>query len=108
MANRDLLRREDAADRISRVLGVSVARTRHPVAISEMDIRDGTLRPAGGQEHLSRIERLKSAEVAAVFNSSITQFQNFPISSLTVRGGSCALDHDADFGPFTAAHELRR
>ena len=37
VADGDLLRGEDAADRVSGVLGVSMARTSPPVAISEVD-----------------------------------------------------------------------
>src|SRR5580704_15033601 len=45
LANRNLLWREDAADRISRILGVRHPGTQQPMAISQVDSRDGTLRP---------------------------------------------------------------
>ena len=47
LANRNLLRREDAANRFLGVLGVSLARTQKSLAIPKMDRRDGALRKAG-------------------------------------------------------------
>jgi hypothetical protein len=44
MAHRDILRSEDDANRISGVLGISVAGARESVAISKVDRRDGSLR----------------------------------------------------------------
>ena len=51
LANRNLLRREDATDRLLGVLGVSVARAQEPLAVPQMDWRDGTLRKARANEN---------------------------------------------------------
>ena len=51
LANRNLLRREDATDRLLGVLGVSVARAQESLAVSQMDWRDGTLRKARAEEN---------------------------------------------------------
>ena len=48
----NLLRCEDAADWVPGVLGVCVARTLKPVAFSQVDGRDGTLRASQDQESL--------------------------------------------------------
>lgn len=40
LAHRDLLRRENAADRISGILGVSLERALESLAILEVDLRD--------------------------------------------------------------------
>src|SRR5580698_8575839 len=45
MAHRDLLRRQDDADRLPGVLGISVAGAYQPLAFSQVDRRDGPLRP---------------------------------------------------------------
>ncbi len=42
----DLLRGQDAADPLSRILGLRVAGAQQSLAFSEMDARDGALRPA--------------------------------------------------------------
>ncbi len=44
MAHRDLLRRQDDADRLYRVLGIFMERTIKYVAILEVDRRNGSLR----------------------------------------------------------------
>jgi len=44
MAHRNLLRRKDDADRLFRVLGFFVAGALQPLALSEVDRRDGPLR----------------------------------------------------------------
>ena len=51
LANRNLLRREDAANRLSGILGVSLARAQEPLAFPQMDRRDGTLRKARANEN---------------------------------------------------------
>ena len=51
LANRNLLRREDAANRLSGVLGISLARAQKPLAVPQMDWRDGTLRKAKANEN---------------------------------------------------------
>src|SRR4029077_2541279 len=48
VASRDLLRGQDAADRLSRILGVHVAGAQQSLAISEMDGRNRTLRASQG------------------------------------------------------------
>jgi len=45
MANRDLLWRENAADRLSGVLGIRLARAKQSLAVPQMDGGDGALRP---------------------------------------------------------------
>ena len=51
VANRNLLRREDAANRLSGILGISLARAQKPLAFPQMDWRDGTLRKARANEN---------------------------------------------------------
>src|SRR6266567_3509727 len=43
LANRNLLRREDAANRLFGVLGISLARTQESLAFLKMDRRNGAL-----------------------------------------------------------------
>src|SRR5580698_4478741 len=43
--NRDLYRCEDAPDRSAGILGIYLAGAPQPLALSEVDWRDGTLRP---------------------------------------------------------------
>jgi hypothetical protein len=49
------LRREDAADWVSGVLGISLAGAGTPLAVLEMDGRDGTVREAGGGEKVKKL-----------------------------------------------------
>ena len=46
VAHRDLHRGEDDADRLSGILGISLARTQKSLAVPKMDGRDGALRKA--------------------------------------------------------------
>ena len=52
MAHRNLHRRQDDADRIPGILGILVDRAHQPVALPEVDGRDGSLHPSRGEEHL--------------------------------------------------------
>src|SRR5271156_4447214 len=45
VAHRDILRSQDDADRLSRVLGISLAGAHQSLALSKVDRRDGPLRP---------------------------------------------------------------
>lgn len=64
LAHRDLLRCQDDANRISGILGVSVARAHQSVALSKMDCRDGPLCPSQGEKSVRSVlsiqENLKS------------------------------------------------
>jgi hypothetical protein len=53
LEDRDLLWREDDPDRISGVLGISVAGAEALVAIPEVDSRDGRSSPPKAKENLS-------------------------------------------------------
>src|SRR5215471_8788532 len=55
VAHGDLLRREDAADPLHRVLGLYVARALEPVAISEVVGGNGTLRAAQGEGFIGKV-----------------------------------------------------
>jgi len=50
VAHRDLLRRQDDADRFPGVLGISVAGAHQSVALFEVDGRDGALRSPQAEE----------------------------------------------------------
>ena len=52
LAYRDLHRRQDDADRLSGILGILVDRANQPLALSEVDCGDGSLRPSRSQELL--------------------------------------------------------
>ena len=52
VAHRDLLRCQNAADRVHRILGIYVARTPESLAFFEMDWRDGALRPSRRKERV--------------------------------------------------------
>ena len=54
MADRNLLWRENAADRFSGVLGIHLAGTCPPVAISKVDGGDGASCPSQAQEFIKR------------------------------------------------------
>ena len=58
VADRDLLRREDAADWVSGVLGISLARASPSVAVSEVDGGDGALRSTVCEEGVKRSSNL--------------------------------------------------
>src|ERR1700722_2194225 len=53
VAHRDLLWREDDADWIPGILGISLARARQPMALSKVDGRDGALYQSQAEEGLS-------------------------------------------------------
>jgi len=50
VADRDLYGREDDADWIPGILGILVDGARQPVAVSEMDGRDGSVCASGGED----------------------------------------------------------
>src|SRR5262245_8700560 len=73
LADRNLLRCKDAANRLSRILGISLARAPKSLALSQMDRRDGALCKA----------RCKKDLVL-----------------LSVSGRDGAFQHHTDFSPF--------
>ena len=52
VANRNLLWRENDPNRLSGILGIYVARAQEPVALPEVDLRNGPLRPSQDQKYL--------------------------------------------------------
>ena len=98
VANRNLLRREDAANRLFGVLGVPLARTQESLAFLKMDGRDGALRKADAQENWvilyfrnCVIERPDAASAI-----SISKLPNFKITqsvSLSISRGGGAFHH---------------
>ena len=90
LANRNLLRREDAANRLSGVLGISLARAQEPLAVSKMDAGDGALRKADVQENcvilyfrncvIERPDAASAISISKLPNFKITQSVSLPIS----------------------------
>src|SRR5579885_2554749 len=70
LADRDLHRIQDEADRIPGVLGIHVARTQRTVALPEVDGRDGTLCPSQAEEFLKFKHVRAGTRQAAAFSSS--------------------------------------
>jgi hypothetical protein len=77
MAHRNLHRRENDADRLCGILGIHVARARRPLALSEVDSRDGALCPSQAQGLLDQLGHrirenryVSSARKQSAFNSS--------------------------------------
>ena len=52
VADRDLLWRENDPDRLPGILGIYVARAQEPVALPEVDFRNGPLRPSQDKKYL--------------------------------------------------------
>src|ERR1700722_16489554 len=55
VAHRNLYRRENDADRLRGVLGIHVARARRPLAVFELDSRDGAIRPSQTEEFMMAV-----------------------------------------------------
>jgi hypothetical protein len=81
VAHRNLLRRQDAANWISGILGVSLAGTRQSLEILEVDVRDAAARASSAEELIGGWE----IESTGFRNYTLTQFHNFSILTVSRR-----------------------
>src|SRR5579863_4409711 len=82
VAYRNLLRRQNDADWLSGILGISVARARESLAFSQVDKRDGALRSPQAEKLLGSLRALA--------------------------GGDSLTQDDSHIGSFTGSGQLRR
>ncbi len=77
--NRDLLRRENAANWVSGILGICVAGARRVMALSQMDGRDGAVRSSEGQDVSVNVqsELISAAGSGSAFKNQV-YFRPFP------------------------------
>src|SRR6266550_8167161 len=86
VADRNVLWREDAADRFPGILGIRVAGTPQSLALSKMDSRNGPLRPPPPQGSLKSALRYWPLDAATEPSSAI--LTSLPLPTPTI----CAAD----------------